>query len=200
MNVGDYVHRTTGLEERVGKPLQASTKDVHLSSIRRFFTDCQEWEWLSRRFDPGRALATPRSITALLGPNPRVIAEEFWAKLLWAGLKLSRADLPETRSGHFYSFELVHAITLTWLFSGLRSDEIVRLRVGCIRWQHDDKSLAGDSDQVLARDALCLLDVPPHKTGTAFTKPVDPILGQALDTWQAMRPSQPQFHDRRTGE
>ena len=68
-NVGDYVHRTTGIEERLGKPLQASTKDGHLSAIRRFFTDCQEWEWLPRRFDPGRALATPRSITALLGPN-----------------------------------------------------------------------------------------------------------------------------------
>ena len=27
--------------------------------------------------------------------------------------------------------------------------------------------------------AVCLLDVPVHKTGTAFTKPVDPIIGQA---------------------
>jgi hypothetical protein len=36
--------------------------------------------------------------------------------------------------------------------------------------------------------------------GTAFTKPVDPILGQALDAWRALRPSQPQLLDRRTGE
>ncbi len=56
------------------------------------------------------------------------------------------------------------------------------------------------SRQVLARDAVCLLDVPTHKTGTAFTKPVDPILGQALDVWQAVRPDQPKFTDRRTGE
>jgi hypothetical protein len=42
--------------------------------------------------------------------------------------------------------------------------------------------------------------VPTHKTGTAFTKPVDPILGQALDAWQALRPDQPKFTDRRTGE
>ena len=35
--------------------------------------------------------------------------------------------------------------------------------------------VAGDSRQVLARDAVCLLDVPVHKTGTAFTKPVDPL-------------------------
>ena len=70
-----------------------------------------------------------------------------------------------TRSGHFYPIELVRAITVTWLFSGLRSDEIARLRLGCIRWQHQDAPIPGDSDRVLARDAVCLLDVPPHKTG-----------------------------------
>ncbi|WP_243620592.1 hypothetical protein [Rhodococcus sp. ARC_M6] len=48
--------------------------------------------------------------------------------------------------------------------------------------------------------ARTLLDVPPHKTGTAFTRPVDPILGQALDIWQAMCPTQPQFLDRPTDE
>ena len=42
--------------------------------------------------------------------------------------------------------------------------------------------------------------MPAHKTGTAFTKPVDPVLGQALDAWQAVRPAQPRFTDRRTGE
>jgi hypothetical protein len=77
MNVGDYVQRTSGLKDRVGKPLEASSKDGQLSAIRRFFADCQEWEWLPRRFDPQRALATPRSVTALLGPNPRVIADEI---------------------------------------------------------------------------------------------------------------------------
>jgi integrase len=200
MNVGDYVQRTAGLKDRVGKPLEASSKENQLTAIRRFFGDCQEWEWLPRRFDPQRVFATPRSITALLGPNPRVIADEIWAKLVWAGLNLAQDDLPVTKAGHFYPLDLVRGVTLTWLFSGLRSDEIARLRIGCIRWQHDDAAIAGDSDQVLARDAVCLLDVPAHKTGTAFTKPVDPILGQSLDTWQAVRPAQPRLLDRRTNE
>ena len=39
-----------------------------------------------------------------------------------------------------------------------------------------------------------------HKTGTAFTKPVDPIVGQAIEAWQALRPSQPKRLDRKTGE
>ncbi|WP_405674979.1 tyrosine-type recombinase/integrase [Streptomyces canus] len=92
------------------------------------------------------------------------------------------------------------AVTLTWLFSGQRSNEIARLRLGCVRWQHDGDPVAGNSTQILARDAVCLLDVPAHKTGTAFTKPVDPLLGQAINAWQALRPSQPKRTDKRTGE
>jgi len=53
---------------------------------------------------------------------------------------------------------------------------------------------------VLARDAVCLLDVPTHKTGTAFTKPVDPILGKAIEAWQAARPDQPAILDPKTNE
>jgi integrase len=200
MQVGDYAQRTAGLKDRAGKPLEAATKATQLSAVRTFFRDCQEWEWIPRRFDPQRALATPRSIAALLGPDPRMIADEIWAKLMWAGLNLAEDDLQQSQAGNFYPLELVRAVTLAWLFSGQRSDEIARPRVGCIRWQHDEAEITGDSRQVLARDAVCLLDVPAHKTGTASTKPADPVLGQALDAWQAVRPAQPKFTDRRTGE
>jgi integrase len=199
MQVGDYAQRTAGLGDRAGKPLAAGTKAAHIAAVRTFFGDLHEWEWIPRRFDPQRALGTPGSITALVGPDPRVIADEVWAKLMWAGLNLAEDDLPQSQAGNFYPLEMVRAITMAWLFSGQRSDEIARLRTGCIRWQHDGTAIAGNS-QVLARDAVCLLDVPTHKTGTAFTKPVDPVLGQALGIWQALRPAQPKFTDRRTGE
>ena len=169
-------------------------------ATRMFFRDCQEWEWIPRRFDPTRALAVPRSVTALIGTDPRVIADDVWAKLLWAGLNLEADDLPASSAGSYYPMELIRAVTLTWLFSGLRSDEIARLRVGCIRWQHDGQPVPGDSRDVLADDAVCLLDVPVHKTGTAFTKPVDPLVGQAIEAWQALRPAQPSRLDRKTGE
>jgi hypothetical protein len=58
----------------------------------------------------------------------------------------------------------------------------------------------GDSGEVLARDAVCLLDIPAHKTGTAFTKPVDSLVGKAIEAWQAVRPAQPKMLDRKTGE
>ncbi|MFJ2478544.1 tyrosine-type recombinase/integrase [Streptomyces sp. NPDC087659] len=200
LTVGEYVQREFGLSKRDGEPISPRTKAGYLTATRTFFRDCQEWEWIPRRFDPARALATPRSVHALIGPNPRVIADDMWAKLLWAGLNLEPEDLPANSSGPCYPMELIRAVTLTWLFSGQRSDEIARLRVGCIRWQHDGAPIPGDSRDVLAKDAVCLLDVPTHKTGTAFTKPVDPLLGQAIEAWQAIRPDQPKMLDRKTSE
>jgi integrase len=200
MTVGEYVQRHAGLDERAGSPLSPRTKAGYLTATRAFLRDLQEWEWIPRRLDPARVLATPRSIHALIGPNPRVIADDVWAKLLWAGLNVQPDDFPLNSYGLCYPLELVRAVTITWLFSGLRSDEIARLRVGCIRWQHDGTPILPDSDQVLARDAVCLLDVPTHKTGTAFTKPVDPLLGQAIEAWQAVRPGQPKMLDRKTAE
>ena len=200
MSVGDWVQRRDALGGRVGEPISPRTKAHNLTATRMFFRDCQEWEWIGRRFDPNRALALPRSVAALIGTNPRVIADEVWAKLLWAGLNLEPTDLPGNSADTYYPIELIRAVTLTWLFSGLRSDEISRLRVGCIRWQHAGLPIPGDSREILAEDAVCLLDVPVHKTGTAFTKPVDPIVGQAIETWQALRPDQPKRLDRKTSE
>lgn len=200
MSVGDYVQRRDALAGREGTPISPRTKAHILMASRTFFRDCQEWEWSPRRFDPSRALAVPRSVAVLIGTDPRVIADDLWAKLLWAGLNLESGDLPGNSAGTYYPMELIRAVTLTWLFSGLRSDEITRLRVGCVRWQHDGRPIRGDASDVLAEDAVCLLDVPVHKTGTAFTKPVDPLLGQAIEAWQRIRPPQPKTRDRKTAE
>jgi hypothetical protein len=45
-------------------------------------------------------------------------------------------------------------VALAWLFSGQRSDEIRRLRTGCVRWQHDGAAVSSDAADVLARDAV----------------------------------------------
>ena len=133
------------MRARHGGPLSPRSKAHLIWSLRTFFRDLQEWEWIQRRFDPRRAFALPRSIKALIGPNPRVISDEVWAKLMWAGLNLTGADLP--RHGHpggdgkpWYPLELVRAVAMLWLFAGLRVDEILRLPVGAIRWQpHHDR-------------------------------------------------------------
>jgi integrase len=190
-SVGDYVQRRVGLGARIGRPLAPTSMANDISAVRVMLRDCQEWGWCPRRFDPITALATPRSICAMIGPKPRIIADDIWAKLLWAGLNLAAEDLAAAGI-RAYPIELVHALTLTWLFAGLRSGEIVRLRVGCVRWQIIDKGNA--------TEPICLLDVPVHKTGTEFTKPVDPLLGRAIEAWEAVRPAQPPMTDRKTGE
>jgi hypothetical protein len=93
MRVGDYVWHTGGISSKLGKPISARSKNSLLGSMRCFFADAQEWEWIPRRFDPSRAFATPRPIKSLIGPVPRTIADDLWAKLLWAGLNLTSSDL-----------------------------------------------------------------------------------------------------------
>ena len=198
MLVGEFSHapNTDYMRARSGGQLLPRTKAHLMWAPRRYFNDLQEWEWIDRRFDARRAFALPRSIKALIGPAPRVIADEVWAKLMWAGLNLAVEDLPRhatTGGAPWYPMELVRAITMMWLFSGLRTDEIMRLPVGAIRWQ-DQPGQAGESQRV------CLLDVPVNKTSTAFTKPVDPLVGDAIERWEAARPAHPKFADRKTGE
>lgn len=198
MLVGEFSHapNTDYLRRRHGGQLSPRTKAAHIWALSRFFADLQEWDWIGRRFDPRLTFRTPRSVLALIGPDPRVISDDVWAKLMWAGLNLGVEDLPihaSTGGDPSYPLELVRAVTMLWLFAGLRVDEIVRLRLGAIRWQHEPD--AGDE-----RPAVCLLDVPVHKTGTAFTKPVDRTVGAAIDAWQARRPPQPALHDRKTDQ
>lgn len=108
-----------------------------LRAARTFFANCQKWGWITTRLQPTRALATPKSVRALIGPDPRAIADATWAKLVWAGLNLTDGDLSRPNDpsaagdGHFYPAALVRALAAVWLFAGLRRDEIMRLRLGC---------------------------------------------------------------------
>jgi integrase len=195
--IGEFSHapNTDYMRRRFGETLSPRSKASQIWALRRFFYDLQEWEWIGRHFDPRRAFEVPRSLRALIGPDPRVISDEIWAKLMWAGLNLQVEDLPSRgRSGSepWYPLELVRAIAMLWLFAGLRADEIHRLRVGAIRWQTDPASAEPP--------AVCLLDVPVNKTGTPFTKPVDRIVGEAIEAWEQARPPQPRFPDRKTGQ
>jgi integrase len=208
MTVGEFGPGGNIHPSRIGKPLTPRTKGHHLSAMRTFFRDCHNWGWITPRFDPRRSLATPRAIQALIAPNPRVISDDVWAKLLWAGLNLTEDDLPDVtfsegatlprQRSSWYPLEMMKALVLVWLFSGLRADEICRLRVGCVRWQYKNENVP--EKDTTPKDAICLLDVPTHKTGTAYTKPVDRILGEAIQVWEQVRPCQPPVVDVKTSE
>jgi integrase len=210
MNVGDYMHPSTHHvpARKIGKPLRNNSKVSIVTAARVFFRDGQEWGWFPRKFDPIRAIPFPQKWLSERKPSPRLIADDVWAKLLWAGLNLTAEDLPVCtyhaggatmlKEVPWYPLKMVRAVTILWLFAGLRCDEIIRLRVGCVRWEIDSagrSSISNSSDV----QRVCLLDIPVNKTGAAFTKPVDRYVGEALTEWELERPTQPPLLDRKTG-
>lgn len=187
-----------------GQPLSAVGKVQRIDSLRGFFCDLIDWEWITPKFDPRKVLAGPPSVRAQIGPNPRIIDEVSWAKLMAAGLTLNTEDLNEygTPRGKaaaehrrlYYPIEMVRALVGVWLFAGCRIDEIRRLEVDCV--QRDE----GRDEKTGEPFPICLLRVPQNKTSRPFTKPVDPIVGQLIDAWKHVRPPQPKIVDRKTGE
>lgn len=203
MKVGDFgiPEYCTKLKGRVGTPLSARTKDQQLAVMRAFFRDMQEAPHdVPRRFDPVRAFGTPRTIRDQLGPNPRDLDPLLWAKLVHAALNLTEADLPRSKPGALhYPLALVRAVAAVWVYSGLRSDEILRLRLGCIRWQREN-AMVPETGEVLPQEATCFLTVPTNKTTATFQKPVNPIMGHRINEWERVRASgQPARGDRKTG-
>jgi integrase len=202
LRCGDWTDALPQRVQNFGKPLAPSTRVNYLTALRTFFRDLQEWEIIPRRFDPIRTFATPNSLRALVGIQPRIIADDIWAKLVWAGLNLKEDDLPrrptESRPTQ-YRIEMVRAFVITWLFAALRMNEILRLRVGCIRWQREDAAIPETGDS-LAANAVCFIDIPVNKTSTEYTKPVDRVVGEAITGWEQVRPTQEKRLDPKTGE
>lgn len=203
MNVGEWSsqgHRSHIPQERIGQPLRPRAKNRILQSMRVFLRDCQEWQWIEVRLNPDRALRTPRSIQSLAGPSPRIVEKEAWAKVLWAAMNLEEDDLPKPRGQLRYPVELIRAVAVVWCFAALRSDEIMRLRVGCVRWQYEDVMIP-ETGETLPKDTTCFLDIPVNKTETAYTKPVHPLVGKRINEWEQIRPKeQPSVLDGKTSE
>ena len=222
MCIGDFSCENLNVPlKEPGKPWSATRKHGFLGVLRRCLTDAQEWGWMERRFNPQRVFATPRSLKHQIRIAPRTISDDIWAKLLWAGLNLRAEDCP-LRGHHrtrrwpkggsertalpeefesYYPLEMIRALAILWLFSGLRSDELSRLRVGCARMQTvvSGEGAPGAAGETNSKP-VCLLDIPVHKTGRAFTKPVDPLVGEAIAAWEGVRPAQPALVDPKTGE
>src|SRR5260370_22072968 len=167
MKLGEWSQINSMPEERRGQLLRQNTKKHLLTTLRTFLRDCQEWQWIPVRLNPHRALRTPAAIRNQIGPNPRVIDKDQWAKLLWAAMNLQPEDLPAVKGRAFpYPFEMVRAVAIVWCFAALRVDEIVRLRIGCVRWQYEDV-MVPETGELLPRDAICFLHMPGNKTKAA---------------------------------
>lgn len=193
--IGDYQfgkYRGPHSEE---KPLSPRSKDRWLHCMRRFLGDLQRWQWIESRLDPGYHLSTPRSITRLFGPDPRDIEEKHWLRLIWASLHLEEPDTE--KNARRYPFELLRALAVLWTHAGLRSDESLRLRLGCVREQSEPLGGPGES---IAPHSVCFLHVPANKTSGPFVKPVADCVRLAIEAWERVRPAQVKLVDEKTGE
>lgn len=187
---------------RYGQPLSPGGRATRIDSVRSFFSDLIEWEWIKPRFDPRRVMSMPLSLRALMGPNPRIIDDATWAKLMAAGLTLNSEDLkpygtPRARyagwQATYYPIEMLRAMVGVWLFAGCRMDELRRLDLDCITWDEGTDQRTGETYPI------CLLHIPQNKTSLPFAKPVDPLVGELIDAWKLVRPPQPDLADRKTG-
>lgn len=192
MRVGDWTYGYQS--DNIGNPISPYTKTDFITVMRIFCRDCQEWGWVRLQLDPGRSFSVPQTILSKIGPAPRVISDDMWAKILWAGVNLQPDDLLLGRvgggEGPAYPLEMVRALAITWLFSRLRVNEICRLRLGCIRRQAHPET----------GQEVCLLTVPLNKTSGEYVKPVDPLVGRAIAAWEQARPIAPPMRDRKTGQ
>jgi len=207
---GDWAHpHLANRYNSVDPEVKPASQALFLNCIRRFFTDCQEFGWIPTLFNVQRYLATPRSISRLCGVKPRVIEEEKWGKLLLASLELAPEDLSGTtaklasgrvwhRKAH-YPFLMERAIAVTWLLAGLRSNEIARLAVGCIRQLPVSKGYSALLEEGAVPGA-CYLRVPAHKTGKSFDKAIAQEVGDMIMAWEKERPTSPARRDKKTRE
>jgi hypothetical protein len=94
MNIGDYMHPLTHYvpTQKIGEPLRNNSKVAIVNAARVFFRAGHEWGRFPRKFDPIRA--SPSSGSRRENPSPRLITDDVWAKLLWAGLNLTAEDMP----------------------------------------------------------------------------------------------------------
>lgn len=192
MKVGEWSNPCAMYRDRRGMAMKPAARARLLGHTRTFFQDLQEWGWIPVRFSPGRIFRSPRSLTSLIGPEPRPVADDIWCRLVHAGQNLQETDLkPTAVYSAFYPLEMVRALSVLWLFGGLRRDEILRMRCGCIHWQRPEENNV---------QRICLLDVPVSKTYAAFTKPVDPVVGEAIERWELVRSTHPLQEDPKTGE
>ncbi len=166
-----------GLGDRAGDPIAPRTKAAHPHRRpRRSSATARNGSGSPAGSTRHRALATPRSVAALIGTDPRVIADDVWAKLLWAGLNLHAADLPGRLRRHLLPDRAGprgHP-DLAVLRPAQRRDRPAAGRVHPLaarRHAHRRRLPRGPRRATPSACSTC----PSHKTGTAFTKPVDPI-------------------------
>lgn len=187
----------------LGRRLSYEAISQFLAALRRFFRDLQTKAHavgnaparrLPRAFDPREALATPAQVEkALAGTEPRDIAPAIWQRLAIQAARLTPDDLGPTP---YWPFAAVQAIALLWVSTARRPNELLRLRVDCVREQWESTMHDEDGDPLLSgsevvgeeRGSLVYyLHIPSSKYGGPGWIWIPRYTADAIVRWQAVR-------------
>jgi len=188
----------------LGRRLSHEAISQFLAALRRFFRDLQTKAHavgdapvrrLPRAFDPREALATPAHVEkALAGSEPRDIAPAVWQRLAIQAARLTPDDLPHPYA--YWPFAAVQAMALLWVSTARRPNELLRLRVECVRaqWEPDMRDEDGDplppgadvvGDEHSAK--VYYLHIPSSKYGGPGWIWIPQYTAEAIARWQAER-------------
>jgi len=176
--------------------LQASTIERRLGALKLFFKALQRRAYqingkpaqrLALSWSPDELLATPENIRRQRIPNPRNLDHAWWQKLTWAAATLSAKDLS---ANHAAYLPLVYyrAVGLLWVTGARRSDEIRRLKVGCVSREWASEMRDEEGKQLEPEEDLCYVRVPVNKLQGEFWAPIPTYTADAIEAWERLRP------------
>ncbi len=187
----------------LGRRLSHEAISQFLAALRRFFRDLQTKahavgnvpaQRLPRRFAPREALATPEHVQrALAGSEPRDIALPVWQRLAIQAARLTPDDLGPTP---YWPFAAAQALALLWVSTARRPNELLRLRVECVRsqWEPDMRDDAGEplppGAEVVGEEQgteVHYLHIPSSKYGGPGWIWIPRYTAEAIARWQAAR-------------
>ena len=188
---------------QTGQRLSYAAISQFLAALRRFFRDLQTKAHavdgaparrIPRRFDPREALATPEHVEkALAGSEPRDIALPIWQRLAIQAARLTETDLGPTP---WWPFSAVQALALLWVSTARRPNELLRLRVDCVRtqWEPEMRDESGDrlpsGTEVVGEEhgaKVSYLHIPSSKYGGPGWIWIPKYTADAIARWQAER-------------
>ncbi|OUJ69483.1 tyrosine-type recombinase/integrase [Hymenobacter crusticola] len=196
MRSGQWGNPNRSRAKNFGKPLKPASQLAIVNTIGHFLAFCQDNIYINQKFNFNNSLELPKHILRLIETDPRVIQKEIWEKLVTAAASLTEQDLlgfkdypgggkqGRRKKMISYPLSMVRALADLWVHSGMRSDEIRRLEVGCVRLISAEFKEKNDSLPV----PVCMICVPDNKSGASFEKPVHSIYKNVI-IWQKYRPS-----------
>ncbi len=195
------------------KPLGAPAIYQYLTALRRYLTDLSRRSYtisgaradkIKLDFTPKEVLVPPDPIRkALDAVNPRDIDLQVWAKLAMAAATLTQSDLPQRAA---YPLSFYRALGLIWVASARRGNEIIRLRLDCLRsdWDPDMRddgnqpvprlpsSLSGkpspQEQQTTEIPEIHYLHIPAGKNRGPYWIWVPGYVADAINAWKQERP------------